>query len=85
MNFIEAKATQAKFNAAVDAASAALQSYPKTGPFGMVPDHVRVTAQYRTAKSSFDRAFAKLRQFNGWFVKAYANELRAERAERRAA
>jgi len=79
-SFEEAKAEGALIEQEEKAAGEALQLFPR--PMGLIPDAVRATPEYRTAKSRFDKAFARLRAFNGIFVKRFAKELRAERAER---
>lgn len=63
---------------------AELNRFPHDGPMGLVPDHVRCSAEYRAAKRAYDSAFARLRSFNARFVKAYATEIREERRNRRA-
>ncbi len=77
--FEDAKAEQAVINREVDAASDALQTFPR-GPTGLPPEAVRVTPEYQAANARFKKAFARLRAFNGPFVKKFAKELRAERA-----
>lgn len=82
MTFEEAKAAIAKVNAEVDAASAALQAFPKTGSMGLTPDHVKASPEWQAAKRLFDVQFSRLRSLNGWYVKAFKAEIRAERAAR---
>jgi len=79
--FEEAKAKGARLEKEVEAASAALQTFPK-GPMGGVGDAVRASPEFQAANTRFQRAFARLRAFNGAFVKKFAKELRAERAQR---
>ena len=55
---------------------------PERGPMGLTPDIVNEAPEWRAAKARVDRAFAQLRSFNAVFVKRFAKELRAERAER---
>ena len=55
---------------------------PERGPTGLTPDAVKETPEWRAAKASVDKAFARLRAFNAVFVKKFAKELRAERSER---
>ena len=52
------------------------------GPMGMTPDIVKEAPEWQAAKARAARAFAQLRSFNAAFVKRFAKELRAERAER---
>ena len=79
--FEEAKTEQALLEAESDAAGAALKVFPK-GPMGLTPDVVRATPEYRAAKARSDKAFQRLRDFNGVFTKRFAKELRAERDAR---
>jgi len=79
--FEEAKAESALINKAVDAASEALQAFPR-GPLGGTSEAARATPEFRAAKDRFQKAFARQRAFNAVYVKRFAKELRAERAER---
>lgn len=83
MSWEEAKAQSDAINAEVDAASAALDVFPK-GAMNLTPDDVKASPDYRAAKARYDKAFAKLRAFNASFVKKYKKELRAERDAKRA-
>lgn len=80
-SFERAKLEAAAIEAEVDAAGAALRAFPR-GPTGLTPDAVRATSAYRSAKSRYDRAFARQRDFNATFTKRFAQELRTERAQR---
>jgi hypothetical protein len=60
----------------------ALDSFPK-GPMNLTPDHVRATSEWKAAKAASDNAFQAYRNFNGMMVKAFPNELKAERLARR--
>lgn len=84
MTFTEAKALAATLDAEASRLGAILQAFPK-GPMGLTPDAVRATAEWKLAKHQFDAAFAKLRNFNGAFTKAFAKEIREERRARRVA
>jgi hypothetical protein len=81
--FEAAKAMQARLDREVARSSEALLHFPKSGPLGLTPDHVKASPEYQAAKSAFDRAFASLRNFNSTFTAEFANELRAERRARR--
>lgn len=61
--------------------SAVLGSFPR-GPMGLTPDSVKASPEFMTAKANFNRSFAALRAHNGGFVKRFAKEIRAERANR---
>jgi hypothetical protein len=90
--FEQAKIEEAKVEREMSEAGEALKSItaelaqrfgvPEHGPMGLTPDIVRETPEWRAAKTRVDEAFAQLRAFNATFVKRFAKELRAERAER---
>lgn len=84
MNYAEAKDIAANLDAEVSRTGKALNSFPK-GPMCLTPDAVRATAEWKIAKHQFDTAFAKLRNFNGVFSKAFAKEMKEERKARRGA
>lgn len=84
MTYAEAKLIAAALDAEVSRAGAAMDVFPR-GPMGLTPDSVKATVEWKIAKHQFDAAFAKLRNFNGAFVKAFAKEMRDERRARRAA
>lgn len=44
-------------------AGKALKVFPK-GPMGLTPDEVKVSPEFRAAKSAYDKAFEALRRFN---------------------
>lgn len=79
--FEDAKAEHAQIEQEVDAASDALQVFPR-GPMGLTPDAVTATPEYRAAKTRYAKAFARQRAFNEVFTKKFAKELRAERDKR---
>lgn len=77
----EAKAQADTLNAIVKVAGDALKTFPK-GPMGLTPDAVRATAEWQTAKATYDNAFARLRAFNARFTRIFASDIRAERRAR---
>lgn len=81
--YSEAKAMRDAIEAEVVSASAKLNAFPK-GPFGMTPENVKFTDEFRAAKTAYDRAFAKFRKFNAAFVKAFKKEIQSERRNRNA-
>jgi len=85
MTFAIAKAAQAAIEQEASRAGAVLAAIPGvgTGPMGLTPDAVKASPEYRAAKLAYESAFARLRAFNGSYVKVYASELRAERNARR--
>ena len=56
----------------------AFDSYGKSS-FGLTPDHVKAMPEWQQAKDDFDRAFAELRAFNGWYMKTFKKEIMLER------
>jgi hypothetical protein len=48
----------------VKASSQALSAFPREGPLGLIPDKVKLTHEYRSAKAEFAAAFAALRAHN---------------------
>lgn len=57
----------------VKAASDKLSVFPSNGPFGMVPENIRTSPEYRRVKAEFDAAFQRQRNFNQVFVKAFGS------------
>lgn len=82
--FAAAKDKQAALEAESSRTGAIMRTFP-SHPNGLTPDHVRATSEWRAAKAASDAAFAKLRNFNGAFVKTFEKELKAERMARNAA
>lgn len=74
--FALALALQGALEADLRAAYAGLQAIDGvgTGPFGLTPDAIKADPEYRAAKAATDKAFARLRGFNAWYVKQFANE-----------
>lgn len=81
--FETAKAIRDGLDGEVARTGARLELFPKNGPMGLTPDHVKASPEFRAAKAAFDRAFANLRNFNKTYTVQFAGELRAERAARR--
>lgn len=90
--FQQAKIEEAKIEREMSEAEQALKfitaeisrrlGVSERGPMGLTPDAVKEMPEWRAAKTRVDKAFAQLRAFNAAFVKRFAKELRAERAER---
>lgn len=78
MQFTEVRQIQNELRALTDAASLALKLFPK-GDFGLTPDSVKFSPEYKAAKSAFDCAFQKERKFNQLVNKHFKKELRQER------
>lgn len=79
MTYIQDKATRDGIDANVSRLSDALREFPR-GPNGLTPDDVKFSIQYRQTKAEFDAAFMRLRAFNTWFVRRYAQEIKADRS-----
>ena len=67
----------------VDKWDEALQRFPR-GEMGLIPDEIKNSDEYRTAKAQYDYYFSKLRIFNAGFTKRYKREMMAERKGKRA-
>lgn len=65
--------------------SRTLDAFPKDGPMGMTPEHVRTSPEYRAAKANFNRSFSALRDHNGFMLKHFKSEMKTERDARRQA
>jgi len=87
LSFPEAHAMYDRLCQSLEVASVAWRSVPGVGEgrMGLTPDHVKFGAAYQAAKLAYDAAHAELSRFNGWYQKAFAKELRAERRDRWAA
>jgi hypothetical protein len=84
-SFEAAKATRDEINARCKRACERLNTIPGvgTGPMGLTPDEIKFSAEYKEAKREADREFARVREFNDWFTKAYREELAEERKVKR--
>jgi len=49
---------------------------------GLTPDSVKATPAWKSASAGYSRAFNALREFNGWYFKAFKAEEANERAIR---
>ncbi|MES2180679.1 MAG: hypothetical protein V4493_01090 [Pseudomonadota bacterium] len=78
MNYAEAKKIADDLWAASSVSSKAIEAFPK-GPMGLTPDDVRATPEWKAAKALADHDFAKLRAWNGFYVKAFKKEIQAAR------
>jgi hypothetical protein len=82
--FEQSKAKLAAITSTLNRASDALRPFPK-GPMGLTPDAVKFSPEFRAAKAAYDAAFQALRDHNGFMVKTFAAEMRAERKRPRKA
>lgn len=82
-----AKAAKDQMDREYHAACVALQraSGTERGPFGLTPDHIKSTPEWRAAWNNERRLFGQLRAFNMEFCKVHAKELKEERGARRKA
>jgi len=83
MTFEEATATKIELELACAHASAALDSYSEgAGYLGLHSDAVKSTPAWKSARVAFLLALGRLRKFNGWYVKEFAEQIRAQRRAR---
>jgi hypothetical protein len=82
MTYSEARARQKLLESAHKAISASLDAYPKNA-VGLTLDSAK-TAEWRATRAQSAAAFAELRRFNGWLVRRFKAEIRAERRARAA-
>ena len=82
--FHAAKQSKAMLEYSLDAADKALKAFDKYGKseMGMTPDFVKAMPEWQQSKKEYDKAFAELRNFNGWYVKTFKKEISAERKEK---
>lgn len=81
VEFEIAKQSKRALEVALDSACDALKAFDSYGKseMGMTPDHVKAMPEWKEAKRCFDVAFQSLRNFNGWFNKAFKKEINEER------
>ena len=77
----EAKKVVNAAEAESKAAGDVLDTFPKLAN-GLTPDAIKLSPEYRAAKTRFNAAFAHLRRVNAWFVENFKKEIRADRASR---
>lgn len=53
------------------------------GPMGLTPDHVKASPEWRTTRTTMDRAQRNLANFNRGFLKLYKTEWKATLQSRR--
>jgi hypothetical protein len=84
-SFEAAKAHASELDAACKAACDRVNAIPGVGSshMGLTPDAIKFSPEYRDAKVRADNAFARVRDFNAWYTKAFTAELRAEREAKR--
>ncbi len=78
MTYLEALNKKHELEAKVSTFDRILKSFPRNS-IDLVQAEYVATQEYRNAKKSFDAAFAALREFNGYFVKAFKKEYAATR------
>lgn len=84
MNYEEAKAFKQNLEEKNNNDSDNLKAISKQEKttMGLTPDHIMVLPEWKIAKNAFERSFAELRNFNGWFVKNFKKEYAAEKRNR---
>ena len=75
--FDVAKQSKIMLESALDDADKALKAFDSYGKteMGLTPDFVRAMPEWQQAKKEFDKAFAELRAFNGWYMKTFKKKL----------
>ena len=81
MNYQDAKVRKQELDEINNEHSDKLNTFEENS-MGLTPDHIRETPEYQKAKQDFDRSFAELRNFNGWFVKTFKKEIQSDRRDR---
>lgn len=59
--------------------AAKLKEFPRTGAMGLPSEEVRNSPAYRDAKTKYAETEQRLKQFNTWFTKKFAKEIRGDR------
>lgn len=80
--FDTAKQAKIVLENALDVADKALKAFDLLhgkSAYGMTPDHVKAMPEWQQAKREFDKAFAELRNYNGWYMKTFKKEIMEER------
>lgn len=84
MTYEEAKKMKMELDQKSEEYGMILKDFEKLGcsPLGGVNDEVREMPEYRVALENFNQSFAKVRNYNKWFLKAFKKEYAAERRNR---
>lgn len=82
MEYSQAKIKADEVRAASIAAASVLNAFPK-GVMGLTPDSVKASAEWKQAKTAFDRAFSAEQKMNAFMVKTFPAEMRNDRMSRR--
>jgi hypothetical protein len=83
MTFEEARAIRDRREAEARAAGDALKAFPKDGPMGLTPDHIKFSPEFRAAKARYDDAWLRLRDVNHFIRKRFAKDVTAARRSAR--
>ena len=75
--FSDFKELKDKQNKIVDILSDKLNSFPK-GDFGLIPDDIKSTDEFKTIKSQYNREFKTLQAINKDGMKRFKKEIRNE-------
>lgn len=78
MTFEMAKTEKNNWQTLVDQTSKILNSFPKN-EIGLVPDEVKNSPEFKSAKIDYWVAFYKLRQFNLYYIKNFKTQINQER------
>lgn len=74
MTYKDAKAYKQELEEKNDTASKQLNQLSVKNSMGLVPEHVRSSAEWKEAKKKYEVTFSELRIFNDWFLKTYKKE-----------
>lgn len=78
MTYREFKLIKSELDNKVTELSEKLNSFPK-GEFGLTPDEIKFSSEFRALKAEFNVVFQKLQQLNEFGVKAFKKEMKEER------
>jgi hypothetical protein len=78
VTYEEAKTYKKKLEDKNNVDSNRLQKFEKND-IGLVPDHIKNSLEFQTAKIEFDKSFSELKNFNTWFIKTFKKEYTEER------
>ena len=81
-NYSEYKELQNKQNAIVDNLSDQLNLYPK-GEFGMTEESIRLSDEFKSVNSKFNKEFKKLQEINRLGMKMFNKEIQKAHVAKR--
>lgn len=81
MTFQEATAIQQRIERDLESIQSKLDAFPRK-EMGLVPDEIRSSDEYRSAKEEWGKAWNQYRVFNGWYTKAFKSQLQEQRRQK---